>query len=75
MTTRKALQAILHVMHNSLSEIHSEGKYSIVLEYFAPALALASPPGLEFALAQAKPLPWCEICPSTGVAPPPGLEW
>ena len=75
MTARKALQAILCVMHNSLSEIHSEGKYSIVLEPFALALALAYPPGLEFALAQAKPLPWCEMFPSTGVGPHPGLEF
>ena len=41
MTAEKALQAILRVMHNSLSESDSEGTYSIILEPFALALALA----------------------------------
>ena len=84
MTAGKAPQAILRVMHNSLSESDSEGTYSIVLEPFALALALAlakcsaSPSPLfclNFALALAKPLVWPEICPRTGVAPPPGLEF
>ena len=63
MTAGKALQAILCVMHNSLSESNSEGTYSIILEPFALALALNS------ALALAKPLVWPEICPSTGKTP------
>ena len=41
MTAGKAPQAILRVMHNSLSESDSEGTYSIILEPFALALALA----------------------------------
>ena len=70
MTAGKAPQAILCVMHNSLSESNSEGTHdSIILESFALALAL------NFALALAKPLLWPEICPNTGVAPPPGLEF
>ena len=63
MTAGKAPQAILRVMHNSLSESDSEGTYSIILEPFALALAL------NFALALAKPLVWPEICPSTGETP------
>ena len=43
MTAGKAPQAILRVMHNSLSESDSEGIYSIIPEPFA--LALASSPG------------------------------
>ena len=71
MTAGKAPQAILCVMHNSLSESNSEGTHdSIILEPFSLALAL------NFALALAKPLNLCpEICPNTGVAPPPGLEF
>ena len=70
MTAGKAPQAILRVMHNSLSESNSEGTHdSIILEPFSLALAL------NFALALAKPLLWPEICPNTGVAPPPGLEF
>ena len=41
MTAGKAPQAILRVMHNSLSESDSEGTYSIILEPFALALAPA----------------------------------
>ena len=63
MTAGKAPQAILRVMHNSLSESDSEGTYSIILEPFVLALAL------NFALALAKPLVWPEIFPSTGETP------
>ena len=55
MTAGKAPQAILRVMHNSLSESDSEGTYSIILEPFALALSvlpiLALAPSLKFALA------------------------
>ena len=63
MTAGKAPQAILRMMHNSLSESDPEGTYSIILEPFALALAL------NFALALATPLVWPEICPSTGETP------
>ena len=63
MTAGKAPQAILRMMHNSLSESDSEGTYSIILEPFALALAL------NFALALAKPLLWPELCPSTDKTP------
>ena len=39
MMAGKVPQAILRVMHNSLSESNSEGTYSIILEPFALALA------------------------------------
>ena len=41
MTAGKAPQAILRVMHNSLSESDSAGTSSITLEPFALVLALA----------------------------------
>ena len=66
---REGSASYFALMHNSLSESDSEGTYSIILEPFALALAL------KFALALAKPLLWPEICPSTDVAPPPGLEF
>ena len=63
MTAGKASQAILHVMHNSLSKSDSEGTYSIILEPFALALAL------NIALELAKTLVWPEIYLSTGETP------